>query len=145
MTLCSVPGCERDSKCKGLCMMHYHRTRKHGSPGVAHRLDLVGRKIDPATGYVYAGQLAGYETRGWEHRIVMEQQLGRPLQSWESVHHKNGIRSDNRPENLELWMKHQPHGGRVEDLIDFIVEQYPQAVAAALSGRRQLRLLEDTK
>lgn len=62
-----------------------------------------------------------------EHIIVMEEVLGRYLLPGEEVHHKNGVRSDNRPENLELWNRSHPSGARIPDQIEWavtILERY---------------------
>jgi hypothetical protein len=61
----------------------------------------------------------------------MEEILGRPLEPNENVHHVNGVRDDNRPENLELWLTSQPSGQRVRDLVEWVVAHYPDLVVAA--------------
>ena len=57
-----------------------------------------------------------------EHIVVMEEMLGRHLLPGEEVHHKNRVRDDNRPSNLELWARSHPAGGRVIDLVAWAIE-----------------------
>jgi hypothetical protein len=116
MTTCAVPTCDTRHYCKGYCNRHYLRFRAHGDPcgGGPDRRRRGTGTID-VNGYRRLGQK-------FEHRLVMEQILGRPLRKGESVHHKNGDKTDNRPENLELWASHHPPGQRVEDMVAWAKE-----------------------
>lgn len=118
--VCTHPGCTRWMmyRSTGLCATHAARRRKYGSPFALARAEN-GAGHTNANGYREI-HVDGVKVQ--EHRYVMEQQLGRPLKSHEQVHHINGVRSDNRPENLELWSTSQPPGQRVEDKIAWMRE-----------------------
>jgi hypothetical protein len=76
------------------------------------------RRIEEFPDYVSTME-TGKKGMVLEHRAVMAVSLGRALESWEDVHHVNGVRDDNRVENLEVWVtgKMQPRGIRAEDAV----------------------------
>lgn len=132
-TQCDVDECFRPVQSSGLCNMHLMRVRTHGEPGDAtlRRAPAGSGYIDP-NGYVNIG-VDG--RRVLQHRYVMEQRLGRPLLPEESVHHVNGERADNRPENLELWSSSHPYGQRVEDKVAWAIELLSVYAPEALARR----------
>lgn len=75
-----------------------------------------GGKARIASGYVMILLSRNPRKYVFEHRHIMEQLLKRSLTTHEVVHHKNGIRDDNRLENLELMTRaqhcalHEPNG-----------------------------------
>lgn len=82
------------------------------------RGEAVGKPIKTKGGYANVlVRWRGYEHQLPMHRVVMSEEMGRPLRTFELVHHKNGIRWDNRPDNLELCAHFQPPGQRAADLL----------------------------
>lgn len=118
---CINPECDRDCVTKGLCHKCYTRLRKHGSYSVVKKKGPTPRPSKNDNKYMYAWCKLRKKNVG-VHRLEMEKKLGRFLFSEESVHHKNGIRSDNRIENLELWTTAQPYGQRIEDKLAWAYE-----------------------
>ena len=104
------PGCARKITIANLGKYHFHPSgpeNPHWKGGTrTHNAGYIERRVSGA------GRTSRYVL---EHRLVMQRVLGRPLDSWEHVHHKNGDKHDNRPENLELWIRPHPMTLRAVD------------------------------
>lgn len=108
------------------CECGHEKWKRNAKCKLCYEAARPGRYVDGTSGYVFvlapdhpASRDGGYVR---EHRLVMERRLGRFLMPNENVHHLNGVRSDNRDENLELWTVTQPSGQRVSDLVSWAEE-----------------------
>ena len=119
---CSVEDCNKPHNAKGLCNTHYIRFNRYGNVDTLREKDKSVKN-----GYIIIGSKM-------EHRVVMEEHLGRKLLPHENIHHKNGDRADNRIENLELWSTFQPSGQRICDKIDYAVEILEQYAPHLIKG-----------
>lgn len=125
---CVVDGCSRPVHGHDLCRTHLGRVRSLGHADEETPVRTAGAGAWITHGYraVVVPEHLRHLTRGTshalEHRLIMAVLLDRPLAAGESVHHRNGGRLDNRPENLELWSRRQPSGQRVDDKLAYAYE-----------------------
>ena len=132
---CSVQGCNNVHEGLGYCRKHYSRYKRYGDPLADppknRRWGTGTRNTD---GYIVKN-ING--VRIMEHRLVMQKHIGRPLTKNELVHHKNGIRHDNRIDNLELCINQQPPGRRVSDTIEWCTQFLSEYAPEKLNPQSQ--------
>ncbi|HVM15180.1 MAG TPA: HNH endonuclease [Egibacteraceae bacterium] len=125
---CLADLCKRKAVDLGLCCAHLERQRRFRDV-----LTLQAVWVHTGGGSISRGYrnvtvppglrvLTNGESWVGEHRLMMAIHLERPLYADELVHHINGVRTDNRIDNLELWSSGHPKGQRVTDKVRWAVE-----------------------
>lgn len=106
---CTVTGCSRTvgmKSARGLCGTHYARWRRHGSTG------SPDTSRAPGVGFMNTNGYRMHRREGkprYEHRLVMEQRIGRLLTQQEIVHHVDENPANNDPSNLWVFPDKASH------------------------------------
>jgi hypothetical protein len=115
---CKHPGCERVRYGARFCELHDVRDRRGADMDAP--VPKGGTWYKNTHGYMQRQFMKnGQRVKELQHRVVMAEMLRRELLPEENVHHRNGARADNRPENLELWSTSQPSGQRAIDKLEW--------------------------
>lgn len=119
---CLFEGCGRAAMTRGMCQTHYVQALAGKSLTAVIKGEWSDWSVH-VKGYVTRRRTVdGKRETQFQHRLVMEEHLGRELLRHEEVHHKNGNRADNRLDNLEVWNTSQPKGQRPEDKVEYALE-----------------------
>ena len=123
--VCVENGCMWPSRCAVTERCQHHKRAYVQSIESRFQLiqmfGLAGSGYKDKKGYIRR-KIRSADLAVTEHQVVMMEHLGRDLLKDENVHHLNGVRDDNRLENLELWNKTQPSGQRVVDKVEWATE-----------------------
>ena len=123
--ICSIEDCDSKHTALGFCQAHYRSFKAfHDKDRWPENRSNIANSTQRGyvTVYVPEHPFATKQGTVLEHRLVIEKVIGRYLERYENVHHKNGNRKDNRSENLELWSVKQPSGQRAEDKVKYAIE-----------------------
>lgn len=113
--------CEACHRIQNSRFQREHRARKRAAEGPRPKREQ-SRSRGYRGLYLPGHPMAGKNGYALEHRVVMSEIVGRPLHRDEQVHHKNGRKWDNRPENLELFSTSHPAGQRPHELVAWAKE-----------------------
>jgi len=111
-----------------MCQAHYARWRngdvQASRPVGPHVRDPRGSLTKKGYRRLYRPSHPNADSAGqvYAHVLAMSDHLGRPLFDGETVHHRNGIRDDNKIRNLELRASMHPRGQSIQDLVAFAHE-----------------------